>query len=310
MIQEIITILGLCVFEVVCSVDNAVVNANVLKTVGEKQKKFFLTWGLFIAVFVMRGILPFLIVWLANSSLGLFEIFTAPFSNDSIVSDSLEKSKPILLLAGGSYLFLIFLSWLFLEEKKCVFKFERFFQRQGVWFYALTSLYTTLIVYLSIQTDPVLALAAAIGISFFFITDGFKQRAEKMEKNLVSGKTNLSDWSKIIYLEALDASFSIDGVIGAFAFTTSIVLILIGNGIGAILVREITIRGIDIISKFAFLKNGAMYSIGFLGLIMLLESFGQEVPFYLAPIVTFSALSFFLFLSKKYCGRECEIIKN
>ena len=56
MIQEIITILGLCVFEVVCSVDNAVVNANVLKTVGEKQKKFFLTWGLFIAVFVMTKV--------------------------------------------------------------------------------------------------------------------------------------------------------------------------------------------------------------------------------------------------------------
>ncbi|MDD4662196.1 MAG: DUF475 domain-containing protein, partial [Candidatus Pacebacteria bacterium] len=300
MIQELIIILGLCVFEVVCSIDNAVVNAHVLKTVGEKQKKFFLTWGLFLAVFVMRGILPFLIVWIANSSLGLSEIFMAPFTNDTLVADSLEKSKPLLLLAGGSYLFLIFVSWLFLEEKKCIFRFERFFQKQGVWFYAWTSLYTTLIIYFSIQNDPVMALAATIGISFFFITDGFKQNAEKMEKNLVKGKTNLSDWSKIIYLEALDASFSIDGVIGAFAFTTSIVLILIGNGIGAVLVREITMKGINTISKFAFLKNGAMYSIGFLGFIMLLESFGTEVPFYLAPVVTFLVLGGFLYLSKKY----------
>lgn len=82
MIEAIITILGLCVFEVICSVDNAVVNANVLKTIGKKQRKFFFTWGLFIAVFLVRGLLPFIIVWLANSSLGIQEIFMAPFTND------------------------------------------------------------------------------------------------------------------------------------------------------------------------------------------------------------------------------------
>ncbi len=97
----------------------------------------------------------------------------------------------------------------------------------------------------------------------------------------------------------LDASFSIDGVIGAFAFTVSVPLILLGNGLGAFIVREFTIRGINLISKFAYLKNGAMYSIGMLGGLMILESFGKHYPFWLAPVNTFALLGIFLYLSHK-----------
>jgi hypothetical protein len=93
----------------------------------------------------------------------------------------------------------------------------------------------------------------------------------------------------------LDASFSLDGVIGAF--TIFVPLILIGNGIGALVVREFTVRGIDLISKYASLKNGAMYSIGMLGALIILESFGQKHPFWLAPLNTFILLSVFLYLS-------------
>jgi hypothetical protein len=107
----------------------------------------------------------------------------------------------------------------------------------------------------------------------------------------------MSAWSKILYLEVLDASFSIDGVIGAFAFTVSVPLIILGNGLGAFVVREFTIRGIDLISKYAYLKNGAMYAIGILGAIMILESFGHEFPFWLAPLNMFVLLGIFLFLS-------------
>ena len=107
----------------------------------------------------------------------------------------------------------------------------------------------------------------------------------------------MSAVSKLLYLEVLDASFSIDGVVGAFAFTISVPLILLGNGIGAFLVREITIRGINIVSKFAYLKNGAMYSIGMLGGLMVLESFGKDYPFWLAPLNTALLLAVFLYLS-------------
>jgi hypothetical protein len=212
-----------------------------------------------------------------------------------LVKDSLDASKPLLLLGGGSYLFLVFLAWLFLEEKKYAFWVEGFIHRQSVWFYACASIFTTVIVYFTLKIDPILALAATIGVSAFFITDGFKKNAEEKEKELMTG--HMSSWSKILYLEVLDASFSIDGVIGAFAFTMSIPLIILGNGLGAFIVRELTIKGIDKISKYAYLKNGAMYSIGLLGGMMVLESFGNEYPFWFVPLNTFILLGFFMFLS-------------
>ena len=296
MIFTFITIIvGLCLFEIISSVDNAVVNAHILKTMPEKYRKIFLFWGLLFAVFVVRGILPFIIVWIANPDLGIFQVVTATFSNSPEVKDYIERSKPLLLLGGGIYLFLVFLSWLFLEEKKYAFLVEGFIHRQGAWFYALASILTTTVVYYSLKENPILALAATIGVSAFFITDGFKKNAEAQEKKLMNPA--MSAWSKILYLEVLDASFSIDGVIGAFAFTVSVPLIILGNGLGAFVVREFTIRGIDLISKFEYLKNGAMYAIGVLGSIMILESFGQEFPFWLAPLNMFVLLGIFLFLS-------------
>jgi hypothetical protein len=238
-----------------------------------------------------------LIVWITSPSLSVVDVFSSAFSSNELVAESLEKSKPLLLLGGGAYLFLVFLSWLFLEEKKCVFLVERFIHRQGVWFYAIASIFTTITVYFALKVNPILALALTIGVSAFFITDGFKKSAEEKEKELMQG--NLSAWSKLLYLEVLDASFSIDGVIGAFAFTMSIPLIIIGNGLGAFIVRDLTIKGIDKISKYAYLKNGAMYSIGLMGSLMVLESFGQEFPFWLVPLNTLIILTFFLYLSIK-----------
>jgi hypothetical protein len=282
-------------FEIICSVDNAIINAHVLKTMPEKYRKIFLFWGILFAVFIVRGALPFLIIWIANPSLNINEIFSAAFSGGGDIEGYLNESKPLLLLGGGVYLFFVFLSWLFLEEKKYAFLVEHFIHRQGVWFYACASIFITVIVYISLKVNPALALASTIGLSAFFITDGFKKNAEEKEKELLKG--NMSAWSKILYLEVLDTSFSIDGVIGAFAFTMSVPLIIIGNGIGAFVVRELTIKGIDVIAKFAYLKNGAMYSIGILGGIMILESFGKEFPYWLAPLNTFILLGIFLYLS-------------
>lgn len=296
MLEAIIVIFGLIVFEVISSIDNAIVNAHVLKTLPVRYRKIFLFWGLLFAVFLVRGLLPFVIIWIANPSFNLSEIWNAAFASGSDVGHALENSKPLLLLAGGMYLFLVALAWLFLEEKKYAFLVEHFIHRQGVWFYFLASLFFTVVTYFALKTNPLLALAASIGTTAFFLTDGFKQNAEKKEKELLSS-SSLSAWSKILYLEVLDASFSIDGVIGAFAFTLSVPLILIGNGIGAFVVREFTIRGIDTIAKYAYLKNGAMYSIGMLGALMILESFGKEYPFWLAPLNTTLLLVFFLWLS-------------
>lgn len=293
--EFLVIITGLILFEVISSVDNAIVNAHVLKTLPEKYRRIFLVWGLLLAVFVVRGLLPFIIVWFANPGLSVMEVITFTFSGSPEITEYVEKSKPLLLLGGGVYLFFVFLAWLFLEEKKYVHGIERFIHRQSVWFYAISSIFITSIIYLSLRENAMLALAASIGSTAFFITDGFKRNAEEKEKELLTG--NLSAWSKIMYLEVLDASFSIDGVIGAFAFTISVPLILIGNGIGAFVVREITIRGVDTISKLAYLKNGAMYSIGILGGLMIMESFGREFPFWMAPVNTLTILTVFLWLS-------------
>jgi hypothetical protein len=232
---------------------------------------------------------------MVNPALSITEVFSFVFSGDPRVLEYVEKSKPILLLGGGVYLFLVSLSWLFLEEKKYAFLVEHFIHRRSAWFYAVSSITLTFIIYFALKIDPMLAFSATIGSTAFFITDGFKKNAEEKEKQLLSG--NMSAWSKIMYLEVLDASFSLDGVIGAFAFTVSVPLILIGNGIGALVVREFTIRGMDFITKFAYLKNGAMYSIGFLGYIMILESFGRHYPFWFAPLNTILLLIIFLYLS-------------
>lgn len=296
MFSAIIIITGLILFEVISSIDNAIINAHVLKTMPEKYRRIFLIWGIFFAVFLVRGLLPFAILWIANSAASFTEIIALAFStNPAAVEQSLHHSKALLLLGGGLYLFFVALGWLFLEEKNYAFKSEKWIHHRGFWFYAIASIVLTLVIYLSVQINPWLALSASIGASAFFITDGFKKNAEEKEKALLD--PNMSAWSKIFYLEILDASFSIDGVIGAFAFTLSIPLIIIGNGIGAIVVRELTIKGIDTVSKLAYLKNGAMYSVGVLGVLMMLESFGQEYPFWLAPLNTAALLGVFLWLS-------------
>jgi hypothetical protein len=294
-IQILIVVLGLCLFEVISSVDNAIINAHVLKTLPEKFRKIFLTFGLLIAVVVVRGMLPFLIVWMANPSFSFLQVVGFVFHPTAQINAYIEKSQPLLLLAGGVYLFLVFLSWLFMEEKKYAFLVEEFIKKQSVWFYAVSSLFFLGVVYYALKINPILALSAAVGSTAFFITDGFKKNAEEQEKHLLS--SHVSAWSKILYLEILDATFSIDGVIGAFAFTIWVPLIFLGNGLGAYIVREFTVRGTDVIAKFAYLKNGAMYSIGVLGGVMVLEAFGKNFPFWLAPLNTFLILIIFMGLS-------------
>lgn len=293
----ILVIAGLMLFETVSSIDNAVINAEVLSTMGQKARRWFLTWGLFLAVFLMRGLLPLLIVWAANPSLGPIGALTATFSNDPHVIAAIEASSPILLMGGGVFLIFLFFHWLFLEDKQYGLIGERFIQRQGVWFFAVVSILLTVIVWFALHQNPLVAFGAVVGSTVFFITHGFKQNAEMQERKLLSSAR--SDISKILYLEAIDASFSIDGILGAFAFTLSVPLILIGNGLGAIILRKLTVSNIDRIKQYVYLKNGAMYSIAVLGTIMVLEGFGFHIPHWLSPVSTFAIIGYFFFKSYK-----------
>jgi hypothetical protein len=312
----ILTISGLVLFEVVSSIDNAIINAEVLSTMSQRAKKWFLLWGLFFAVFVVRGLLPWLIVWVATPELGPIEAFTATFSSDPRVIEAVEKSSPMLLLGGGIFLVFLFFHWLFLEPKNYGLKGERFFHAQGIWFFAVVSLILSTVVWFALKQDPIMAFGAVVGSTAFFIMHGFKENAESSERKLLENKLNSihildnnkigkSDLSKIFFLEVIDMTFSIDGVLGAFAFTLSVPLILIGNGIGAIVLRKLTMGNIERIKKYIFLKNGAMYSIFFLGGIMILDSFHIEIPSWVSPVITFGVVLYFFFKSKMHLDKNC-----
>lgn len=291
-----LTVAGLCLFETISSIDNAIINAEVLTTMRPKARQWFLVWGMFIAVFLVRGLLPWLIVWAVLPQLGPIGALTATFSNDPHVHEAIETSAPILLAGGGTFLVFLFFHWLFLDPKHFGLRGEQFFMRQGVWFYAVVSVLLTAIVWFALQRNPTMAFGAVVGSTAFFITHGFKENAAQSEKELM--KEGLSDVSKIFYLEVIDATFSIDGVLGAFAFTLSVPLILLGNGLGAIVVRQLTLGNIERVKKYVYLKNGAMYSVLVLGTIMLLHSFGFDIPEWVSPVVTFGIIGFFFLKSR------------
>jgi uncharacterized protein len=297
MLAAIFTIIGLSLFEAVSSVDNAIINAEVLSTMGKKARRWFLTWGMFIAVFLVRGLLPFLIIWAFNTSLNPGQVLSAAWSSNPLVQDSIQKSAPILLVAGGVFLLFLFLHWLFLEDKRLGLpKTEKFFMSKGVWFYAVVSILLAVIAWFALQESNLMGFGAVVGSSLFFITHGFKQNAEEQEKKLLGSAQ--SDLSKLFFLEIIDTTFSIDGVLGAFAFTLSVPLILIGNGVGALIVRQVTISNIERIKKYVYLKNGAMYSILVLGIVMIFHSFGAHIPEYVSPLSTFLIIGFFFWKSK------------
>jgi hypothetical protein len=203
------------------------------------------------------------------------------------------------LIGGGTFLIFLFFHWLFLEPKNFGLKGELFFHKQGIWFYAVVSVLLTSFVWFSIKINPMMAIGAVIGSTAFFITHGFKENAAQMEERMLEGKTKMTDISKILYLEVIDATFSVDGVLGAFAFTMSVPLILLGNGLGALVIRSLTVKNIENVKKLKYLKNGAMYSIFVLGVLMVLESFGFEFPSLLSPISTLIIIGFFFYKSIK-----------
>lgn len=304
-ISSLLVILGLAIFETVSSVDNAIINAEVLGTMKPKYRRWFLVRGIFIAVFLVRGLLPWLIVFFTAPELGFIGSLTATWSNDPSTHEIIEKASPTLLMGGWVFLVFLFFHWLFLEPKNFGLPGEKRISKQGGRFYAIVSILLTVIVWYGLHVDPIIGFGAVVGSSAFFITHGFKNYAEEQEQKLAHewGKW-ISDISKILYLEIIDATFSIDGVLGAFAFTLSIPLILLGNGLGAVLVRQLTIGNIERIKKYKYLKNGAMYSVLFLGGIMVLKAFAIHIPEWVSPVVTIAVIVWFYWRSVRVIRAE------
>src|SRR5262245_16640315 len=195
-----LTVAGLCLFETITSIDNAIINAEVLATMGERARRWFLLWGILIAVFLIRGLLPWLIVWATAPQLGFLGSLTATFLSDPEVAAAINQSKPILLGGGGTFLLFLFFHWLCQEEKRYGLRGERFIHRHGVWFFAIVSVLLSALVWFALQEEqrteqPFLAFGVVVGSTAFFITHGFKQNAQHKEQELMEGK--LSDVSKV-----------------------------------------------------------------------------------------------------------------
>lgn len=298
LVESIAIVIGLIVFEVVNSVDNAVVNATVLKTMSVLWRKRFLFIGILTSVFLVRFLLPLAIVWISVPTISLSEIFLAFSGQSQVAAQAITIQKPVILMFGAVFLLYLYFHWLFLEQKDNLY-LERFLkEKHGAWFFAVAAVILVTIMYFA-QHNPLMMLAAAVGSATFFIIYGLRETAKTSEENMVVGSSGLSDLSKFVYLEVLDATFSFDGVVGAFAFTINLLLILIGMGIGAIVVRELTVKGVDTIGKYKYLKNGALTSIGFLGFFMLVESFGVELPSYIPTIVTFIVVGYAFYKSRR-----------
>ncbi len=258
----------LAVLEISLSFDNAVVNAKILKSMDKIWQKRFLTWGIVIAVFGMRLIFPVLIVSLA-ANIGFMETIKIALNDPHKYHEILASTEHMIYAFGGGFLWLVFSDFLF-EKKdirwlKPVEKTaERFGKVENISLIVATLLGIIIVYYIK---DYKIAIAYFLGILSYSVLKGVNSSlSTEGIKNGLMG---------LIYLEVLDASFSFDGVIGAFAITGDILIIMLGLGIGAMFVRSLTVWMVEkgVLDEYKYLEHGAHYAIGILAAIMLLKIF-------------------------------------
>lgn len=275
----LVAVLG--IMEVSLSFDNAVVNASVLKNMDARWRAIFLTVGMLVAVFGMRFMFPILIVSVANGQ-DIIDIARMAFEEPAAYANNLQASHVLISSFGGMFLLLVFLGFLFDDDKKVHWlgPLERRLSRLGR-IKSIELMLALLVLFLSqiwMPLDVVSRLqmlgAGICGIILFVVVtsiDGLfgQEGGESDGRNI--GVATRAGLSTFIYLEVLDASFSFDGVIGAFAITRDIVVIMLGLAIGAMFVRSLTVSLIKrgTLEEYVFLEHGAHYGIGALALIML-----------------------------------------
>ncbi len=266
--------LMLSVLEISLSFDNAVLNSSVLQKMDARWQHRFLTWGILIAVFVVRFLLPIIIVGFVTH-LSLSDVFFLAIQKPSEYATLLEATKTTISSFGGIFLLLVFLSFLF-DQKRDIYWLGSFEKKlNAIGKTKALHIILALVVLIGIQAflpEPEklpAIIAGSVGIILFVILNSL---TTLLNRNVT--KVKHSGLIQFIYLEVLDASFSLDGVIGAFAITKDIVTILIGLIIGAIFVRSLTLFLVHkgTLNKYRFLEHGAHYAIGALAIIMLIST--------------------------------------
>ncbi len=285
-LSALFTVIVLTILETTFSADNAVVNSKVLKTMSPKWQKIFMTLGVFIAVFVVRFALPILMV-MVSAGIGFHEVLNLALHHPHAYEHELVKAEPAINAFGGAFLIMIALSYFIDYHKKTHWLpfLEKYLGKLGrfdnvtvfIMLLASLALYATVdpahhgVVFMA----TIVAMTLHIGLE---LLDAAIGNAEGQTK--VKHKVGWAAFAAFAYLEILDASFSLDGVIGAFALTSSVVLIIAGLGAGAVWVRAMTVHLVksDALAKYTYLEHGAHWAIGFLGAVMMLKLYHITLP--------------------------------
>jgi hypothetical protein len=276
----------LAVLETSVSLDNAVVNASILKHMSPFGRMIFLTVGIFFAVFVVRMVLPIFIVQFTGG-VGFMEAMKIPFTDPDRYTEIMHHAHPIIMGFGGAFLLMVVVEFFVNGEK------------EEHWIPAIEPILARIG---SIGNIQAFVAAVVIGtVAYFvepsnrmsFIGSAFTGYAVymlvHMFKEFVGGADLIAAVQKswivgFVYLEVLDASFSLDGVVAAFAITNNFILIAIGLGIGAMFVRSMTIYLTDkgVLDQFQYLEHSAFWAIATLVAIM----FASVLHIELGEIVT------------------------
>ena len=274
------TALMLGILETSLSFDNAVVNARILITMSPFWRKMYLYLGMVVSVFGMRIFFPLAIVWVV-SSLPFGEVLAMTWQNPQHFQDILVEQHVMIAGFGGAFLWMVFSKFFFDEEKEIhwIPFFEPVMSRIGR-IESFPVVVTLAITYGFYTVLPQLhrvefLIAAVFGITLYLLVAGLGS-VMKAEKATVGSAAGLGSF---LFLEVQDASFSFDGVIGAFAITNNLFLIALGLGIGAFFVRSMTIKLVDdkTLGVFRYLEHGAFWAIGALATIMYLGALGVEI---------------------------------
>lgn len=286
----------LIALEASISFDNAVVNATVLRKMNARWQRVFLTVGIVIAVFGMRVVFPIAIV-AAATKLGLFEVADLALDDKSAYAAKVDEAAPIIGSFGGSFLLLVALTF-FVEPGREVHwlgPIERLMSRVG----RLRGLPATTTALVIVAVSQLVAdrvegdvlLAGFAGLAVFLVVRGFSDLLEERTGGGAGQAAGTAGFASFLYLEMLDASFSLDGVLGAFAITKDIVLIALGLGVGAIYVRSLTVFLVrrESLREFRYLTHGAHWAIFALA-VVLYASIEVQVPEWLTAAIGLSAI--------------------
>lgn len=276
--KSLLTVLLLSVLEISLSFDNAVVNATVLKKMSEVWKKRFLTWGMLVAVFGMRLLFPLVIVSL-TAGISLLDSVQLAFFKPEEYSQMMLASHLSVSSFGGAFLLMVFLHF-FMNDEKDV-HWIPFFEKPMLQISRVQSselliaILVLLGIYKYLPTEEALPflISALWGLVTFILVHGVSELLE--DSSLSKVKWLSSGFGMFLYLEVLDSSFSFDGVVGAFAISHEVFVIVLGLSIGAFFVRALTLYLVEkeTLNQFIFLEHGAFYALGALAFFMLLDPF-------------------------------------